>query len=187
MSPYILTVNILFFIVDTLRVQKNSFLGMWGGAWWTPLAHGLRFHTWQTWGGQPQLCYLFGYRSLVTPQWHFEKGNLVKIRCRVSLTYVVCMDYVETWGKRPLLACNKSAGGWYESITNHAENLSSHTNLFIVPLSGASVFAVLWWFSSHALRTVTSTVNRRHLTSGQQCPREYSSAQWFRIRSGMIS
>ena len=67
--------------------------------------------SWQTWGGQLQLCYLFGYRSLVTPQWHFEKGNLVKIRCRVSLTYVVCMDYVETWGKRPLLACSKSAGG----------------------------------------------------------------------------
>ena len=32
MSPYIFTVNILFLIVDTLRVQKkHNFVGMWGG------------------------------------------------------------------------------------------------------------------------------------------------------------
>ena len=42
-SPYIFTISILFLIVDTLRVQKNIVLQGCGGggAWWTPLAHGL--------------------------------------------------------------------------------------------------------------------------------------------------
>ena len=39
-----------------------------------------------------------GFRSLVTSQWHFEKGNSIKTRCRVSLTYAVCMVDTEEWG-----------------------------------------------------------------------------------------
>ena len=51
MSPYIFTINILFPIVDPLRVQENIVLAGGGGggcgwewlwgSWWTPLAHGL--------------------------------------------------------------------------------------------------------------------------------------------------
>ena len=49
LTPYICTVNMLFLIWDTLKVQKNINLhgcgavwgGVWVGAWWTPLVHGL--------------------------------------------------------------------------------------------------------------------------------------------------
>ena len=30
-----------------------------------------------------------GFRSQVTSQWHFEKGNQIKTRCRVCLTYAM--------------------------------------------------------------------------------------------------
>ena len=69
------------------------------------------------------------------PSDNFEKGNLIKTRCRVCLTYAVCMDDIETWGKRLLLAWSKNAGRWYK-LSQIIENLSSHTSRFICDLSG---------------------------------------------------
>ena len=33
-----------------------------------------------------------GFESLVTSQWHFEKGISIKNRCCVSLAYAICLD-----------------------------------------------------------------------------------------------
>ena len=38
----------------------------------------------------------------------------------------MCMDDIEAWRKRPLLACSKNAGGWYK-LLKIIENLSSYT------------------------------------------------------------
>ena len=67
---------------------------------------------WSIWS----MLIFVGFRSLVTSQWHFEKDNQIKTRCRVCLTNLMCMDDIETWGKRPLLACSRNAGDWYKLL-----------------------------------------------------------------------
>ena len=72
------------------------------------------------------LMIFVGFRSLVTPQRHFEKGYCVKTRCRISLIIAVCKDGIGTWGKRPVLVHSLSVGGSYESITNYRKPVVTH-------------------------------------------------------------
>ena len=67
-----------------------------------------------------------GFRSVVIPQWHFEKGNQVKTRWHVSLIYAKGKDGVGAWGKRPVLVYSQSVGGSYESITNFRKPVVTH-------------------------------------------------------------
>ena len=74
-----------------------------------------------------------GFRSTVTSQWHFEKGNYTKTRCRVCLIFAMCVDGIKAWRKRPLLACSMNAGVWYK-LLQIIENLSSYTSRLICVL-----------------------------------------------------
>ena len=62
-------------------------------------------------------------------------GNYIKTRCRVGLTYAMCMDDFETWGKRPLLAYSKSAGGWYKLLQNYLKPVIIHKSMHLWPTS----------------------------------------------------
>ena len=42
----------------------------------------------------------------------------------------MCIGDTEAWGIRPLLACSRNAGGWY-NLLQTIENLSSYTSRFI--------------------------------------------------------
>ena len=75
---------------------------------------------------------------MATSQWHFEKGNQIKFRCCVCLTYTMRMDDIEAWGKRLLLVCSRNAGGWYK-LLQIIENLPSHTSRFICDLGVRAV------------------------------------------------
>ena len=72
------------------------------------------------------LSIVVGFRSLVIPQRHFEKGYWVKTRCRISLIYAVGKDGTGTWGKRPVLLHSLSVGGSYESIKNYRKPDVTH-------------------------------------------------------------
>ena len=62
-----------------------------------------------------------------------KRATQIKTRCRVSLSNAICMDDIEGWGKRPLLACTKSAADWYKAL-HIIENLSSYAVRFICDL-----------------------------------------------------
>ena len=85
------------------------------------------------------LLIFVGFRSLVTPQWHFEKGYWVKTRCRISLIYAVAKDSIGTWGKRPVLVHSLGVGGSYESITNYRKPVVIHNS-------------INWWPSMNAAK-----------------------------------
>ena len=102
---------------------------------------------------------LFGFRALVTFQWHFEKDNYTKIRTRVRPTYAVYTDYIEAWGKRLLLACTEGAGGWYETL-QIIWNLLLHTFRFFCDPQGYAQSRELskttgWLFSRLLFRGLT--------------------------------
>ena len=77
------------------------------------------------------LLIFVGFWSLVSSQWHFEKGYWVKTRCRISLIYAVGKDGFGAWGKDR-----------YWCLVNHLTN--DHSEYRAVPVltgSGSGNFA----------------------------------------------
>ena len=72
------------------------------------------------------LSFFVGFRSLVIPQRHFEKGYGVKTRCRISLIYAVGKDRLGTREKRRVSLHSLSVGDSYESITNYRKPVVTH-------------------------------------------------------------
>ena len=56
------------------------------------------FHTWLTWGGQNESCQcLLDFNHWLHLSDILKRTTRSKTQFRVSLPYVICMDYIEAW------------------------------------------------------------------------------------------